>query len=400
MDKKTIDDLAIFGGKSLFNHEIHIGRPNTGRREILLKRINHLLDRRWLTNNGPFVQAFERKIEACTGVKHCVAVSNGTVALELMIRALGLSGEVIVPSFTFISTVHALQWHGLTPVFCDIHPHTHNIDPDHIEALVTDNTTAILGVHLWGRPCDVNALQTIADKYNLKLIFDAAHAFGVSCQGKVIGNFGDAEFTSFHATKFVNTFEGGAVLTNHTWLVEKLRLMRNFGFQDIDCVVSLGINAKMNEVSAAMGLTMLEDLDELVSSNQQRYRHYLRELSHCPGLQLLTYNEQEKGNYQYIVAEIDEQTSPLERDGIIDIFHAENCLVRRYFYPGCHRMEPYRSNPIYQDVRLPHTEAVANRVLTLPNGETLAEKDIRRICALLRFIMDNGQAIQSRLSRC
>ena len=213
--RTNIDELAIFGGTPAFSEKLHVGRPNIGNRDRLLERINDLLDRKWLSNNGPFVQEFERHICEMLGVKHCIAMCSGTVALEIAIRAAGLTGEVIVPSFTFIATAHALQWQEITPVFCDIDPQTHTLNPWRVEAMITPRTSGIIGVHMWGQPCAVETLTEIAHKHNLKLMFDAAHAFSCSYKGTMIGNFGDAEVFSFHATKFVNTFEGGAVVTNN-----------------------------------------------------------------------------------------------------------------------------------------------------------------------------------------
>ena len=214
MAKNSINNLALFGGVPAFDEILHVGRPNIGNREQLLSRINDMFDRRWLTNNGPFVLELEQKLAAFLGVRHCIAMCNATIALEIAARALGLHGEVIVPSFTFIATAHALQWQEIIPVFCDVDPLTHNIDPSKIENLITPRTTGILGAHVWGRVCNINALQDIANKHNLHLMFDAAHAFACSHQGKMIGGFGDAEVFSFHATKFFNSFEGGAVTTN------------------------------------------------------------------------------------------------------------------------------------------------------------------------------------------
>ena len=207
--KKKIGDLASFEGMPAFKEKLHVGRPNIGSRQRLLERFNNILDRKWLTNAGPYVQEFEQNIARLLGVKHCIAMYNGTVALEIAVRALGLTGEVIIPSFTFIATAHALQWQEITPIFCDIDPKTHNIDPNKVEDMITPRTTGIIGVHVWGRPCDVAALEKIAKRNNLKLLFDAAHSFACSYKGRMVGNFGDAEVFSFHATKFFNTFEGG-----------------------------------------------------------------------------------------------------------------------------------------------------------------------------------------------
>lgn len=216
VDKKLrLEDLAVFGGAPAFRDQLYVGRPNIGDRAELSRRIDEMLDRRWLTNNGPHVQEFERRIAATIGVEHCVATCNATIALEILIRALGLGGEVIVPSMTFIATAHALHWQHVMPVFCDIDPLTHNLDVRQVEAAITERTTGIIGVHLWGRACDVGALADVAGRHELKLIFDAAHAFACSHKGEMIGGFGDAEVLSFHATKFLNSFEGGAIVTNN-----------------------------------------------------------------------------------------------------------------------------------------------------------------------------------------
>src|SRR5438552_5033660 len=250
----SIAELALFGGQPSFEEALHVGRPNIGDRTRLLDRFNQILDSRCLTNDGPFVKEFEQRIADLVGVKHCIAMCNGTVALEIAIRALGMTGEVIVPSFTFIATAHALQWQGITPVFCDIDPRTHTLDPNKVENLITPRTTGVIGVHVWGHTCNIDALAEITARHGLKLIFDAAHAFACSYKGRMIGSFGNAEVFSFHATKFFNTFEGGAVVTNDDELAAKIRLMKNFGFSGYDTVSYIGTNGKMNEVSAAMGL--------------------------------------------------------------------------------------------------------------------------------------------------
>ena len=273
-DRKNLEDLAIFGGEPLFKDKLHVGRPNIGNRDRLLARINDILDRRWLSNNGIYVQEFEQRIAELVGVKHCIAICNATIALEIAIRAAGLKGEVIIPSFTFVATAHSLQWQEITPVFCDVDPYTHNLDPLKIEQAITPRTTGIIGVHLWGRPCNVEALTKIAQNHNLKLMFDASHAFGCSTKGRMVGSFGDAEVFSFHATKFLNAFEGGAIVTNNDELATKIRLMKNFGFAGNDNVVYIGTNGKMHEASAAMGLTGLESLDEFIDVNYQNYKHY------------------------------------------------------------------------------------------------------------------------------
>jgi dTDP-4-dehydro-6-deoxyglucose aminotransferase len=395
--KRSLTDLAVLGGPQAFAEPLYVGRPNIGDRGRLLARINDLLDRRWLTNGGQYVQELEARIAEQVGVRHCVAMANGTVALEIAIRASGLAGEVIVPSFTFVATAHALQWQQITPVFCDIDPVTHNLDPAQIEGLITPRTTGILGVHLWGRPCDVKALADIARRHRLKLLFDAAHAFGCTCGGQPVGGFGDAEIFSFHATKFLNSFEGGAVVTNDGALADRIRLMQNFGFADYDEVVYVGTNGKMTEVAAAMGLTSLESMAEFVEVNRRNHRRYREELSGVPGLTLVEYDESEAGNFQYVVLEVDEFRAGLSRDALKDVLWAENVLARRYFHPGCHRMEPYRSYFPNAGLLLPQTERLTEQVLALPTGTAVEPEEIARVCEIIRLALAHGPELKERL---
>jgi dTDP-4-amino-4,6-dideoxygalactose transaminase len=397
--KSQLENLAIFAGEPAFSEKLHVGRPNIGSRERLLKRINDMLDRRWLTNKGPYVREFEQRIADMVGAKHCIAMCNGTVALEIAIRAVGLRGEVIIPSMTFIATAHALQWQEITPVFCDIDPRSYNIDPGCIEALITPRTTGVIGVHLWGRPCDVESLAEIAQRRNLNLLYDAAHAFGCSHNGRMIGGFGDAEIFSFHATKFFNVFEGGAVVTNDDDLAVKIRLMKNFGFSGYDNVIYIGTNGKMSEVSAAMGLTGLENLGEFIATNCRNYKQYEDELEGIPGVQLITYDETDRGNYQYIILEIDDRITGINRDQLIEILHAENVLARRYFYPGCHQMEPYRSYFPHARLMLPNTERLVSRVMSLPTGTAVELEEISKICEIIKFVVAHGQEVSEMLSK-
>jgi len=396
--KRYPEDLAILGGPQLFDEIMHVGRPNIGDRERLLKRINDVLDRKWFTNRGPLVQEFERQLTEYLGVKHCIAMCNGTISLEIAIRALGMTGEVIIPANTFIATAHALQWQEITPVFCDINPSTNNIDQVKIEELITPRTSGIMGVHLWGHPCAVEEITEIACKNNLKLLFDAAHAFACTHNGKMIGNFGNAEIFSFHATKFINTFEGGAVVTNDDDLAKRIRLMKNFGFSGYDNVIYVGTNGKMSEISAAMGLTSLESLDEFIDVNYRNYKHYQSDLEEVPGLSIIRYDEKEKRNYQYIVVEVDEEVTRLTRDQIIQVLHAENILARRYFYPGCHRMEPYRSMFPHAGMLLPNTDMLLARVISFPTGTSIQIEDISKLCDLLRNTIEKGDEISERLN--
>ncbi|MBD2104418.1 aminotransferase class I/II-fold pyridoxal phosphate-dependent enzyme [Leptolyngbya sp. FACHB-261] len=397
--ESQLESLAIFSHAPAFREGLHVGRPNIGRRERFLERVNDMFDRRWLTNNGPYTQELEQRIADLIGVKHCVAMCNATVALEIAIRATGLTGEVIVPSFTFIATAHALQWQEITPVFCDIDSKTHNLNPHQVEKMITPRTTGIIGVHLWGRPCDVEQLSEIAHHHNLTLMFDAAHAFGCSYKGQMIGNFGDAEVFSFHATKFFNTFEGGAVVTNDDELAEKMRLMKNFGFSGYDTVTYIGTNGKMSEVSAAMGLTSLESLPEFIDTNYRNYKQYQRELEDVPGVHLVIYDESEKFNYQYVILEVDELTAQLSRNQLQKVLIAENILARRYFYPGCHRMEPYRSYFPHAGLLLANTEHLAKRVLSLPTGTSVGSKEISVICSIIRLAVRYATEVREQLQQ-
>jgi dTDP-4-amino-4,6-dideoxygalactose transaminase len=391
--KRSPSDLAILGGMAVFREPLHVGRPNIGDREHLMALLQDMFDRRWMTNNGPFVIEFERRIAAMLGVRHCIATCNATVALEIAARAAGFTGEVIVPSFTFVATAHALQWQGITPVFCDIDPDTHNIDPDRIEALITPRTSGIIGVHLWGRACKVEVIERIAHRHGLGVIYDAAHAFACTHRGKPIGSAGRAEIFSFHATKFLNAFEGGAVVTNDDELAGKIRLMKNFGFDDVDQVVYIGTNGKMAEASAAMGLTSLDSIEDFIAVNRRNRDYYRNGLRDIPGISMLTYDQGEKYNYHYVVLEIDEEQAGLSRDTLYAILRAENVLARRYFYPGCHRMEPYRSYFPHAGILLPETERLTTRVLSLPTGTAVGTDDIEKVCELINFAIANAPAV-------
>ena len=392
--KKAIGDFAIFGGQPAFDNALHVGRPNIGNRQKFNELVADILDRKWLTNAGEYVTKFEEELARRSQVKHCIAMCNATIGLEIAIRALELKGEVIIPSFTFIATAHALQWQGIKPVFCDIDPLTHSIDPRRVEELITEDTSAIIGVHLWGRPCDIESLSEIATRRGLKLIFDSAHAFGCSYRGRMIGGFGDAEVFSFHATKFLNSLEGGAVVTNDDELAQRMRLMKNFGFTNYDRIDYIGTNGKMNEISAAMGLTNLDSLDDFIEVNRINHRLYEDELAGLKGVGVTKYDDNERTNYQYVVLEIDELDAAVSRDHLLKILHAENVLARRYFYPGCHRMEPYAT--LYPDAHkhLPETERLAARVLTLPTGQAVSPDDIRIVCDLIRTAFQHGKEIR------
>lgn len=396
--KTSVNDLAIFGGPPAFQDSLHVGRPNIGNRQNFEDRVRDILDRRWLTNEGRYVQEFEERIAALVGVEHCIATCNATIALEIGIRALGMTAEVIVPSFTFIATAHILQWQQITPLFCDIDPGTYNLNPERVESMITPRTTGILPVHVFGRPCDIDDLSEIASRRGLKLLFDSAHALGCSYRGRMIGGFGDAEVLSFHATKFLNSMEGGAIVTNDGELARKLRLMRNFGFSDYYKTDAAGINGKMTEVCAAMGLTSLEARSEIVAVNRRNWEVYREDLKTFTGISLMEYEPREQNNYHYIVIEVDPETAPLNRDELLAVLNKENILAQRYFWPGCHRMEPYASLYPNAHLVLPQTDRLAAQVLALPNGQTITPEIIHLICNIVRTAFDSAAKVRKLLA--
>jgi dTDP-4-amino-4,6-dideoxygalactose transaminase len=372
---------------------LHVGSPNLGPREIFDGYIDRIYESGWLTNDGPLVREFEQAVARRLGVRHCVAMCNGTIALEIAIRALELSGEVIVPSFTFVATAHALSWQGLDVVFADIDPDTHNLDPRSVEAAITGRTTGIIGVHLWGRPAPIDALQAISDRHGLALLFDAAHAFACTNNGIPVGGNGRAEILSFHATKFFNTFEGGAIVTNDDDLAAKAKLMRNFGFAGYDTVIYPGTNGKMSEVAAAMGLTNLVVLDDVVDGNLQTQVRYAAALKDIDGISLLHPVPGERTNHQYVIAMVRDGADV--RDRVLAALHDDGVLARKYFWPGVHRMQPYA--PDRGVARsLPVTEWVADRILVLPGGPGLGPIDISRVCSTIGQVLGNADQERGR----
>lgn len=392
------DTLAILGGTPAFEAPLHVGRPNLGDRDAFQARMDRVWNSRWLTNDGPLVREFEERIAALLGVRHCVATCNATVALQLAIRALDLQGEVIVPSFTFVATAQALVWQGIRPVFCDVTPDSHTLDPQAAERLATANTTGILGVHLWGNPCAVESLAEICQRRRLALLFDAAHAFCCSADGGMIGGFGDAEVLSFHATKFMQSGEGGAIVTNNGALADRLRLTRNFGFVGYDRSECVGTNAKMSELSAAMGLTSLDSVDAFLETNRANHAAYHRELQNTPGLSLLLPTA-ETHNRQYVVVTVDPHSCPLSRDELLAVLHAEQVLARRYFYPGCHQLQQFQDASAGKPPSLPVTEELCRTVFQLPTGSAVRAEDIAAIGGILRTALGRADEVRAALLR-
>ncbi|UNO40771.1 aminotransferase class I/II-fold pyridoxal phosphate-dependent enzyme [Streptomyces sp. MST-110588] len=367
------------GRPPAFATPLRVGTPNIGDRERFWARLNGALDRGWLSNGGPLMREFEQRIAEQSGTRHAVATCNATAALQLALRAAGLTGEVIVPALTFAATAHAVAWIGLTPVFCDVDPDTGQLDPAHAESLIGPATSGILAVHLWGRTAPVEQLEKLAAAHGLALFFDASHAYACTHAGQPVGRAGNGEIFSFHSTKFVNAFEGGALVTDDDALAERALRMRNFGIAGEDLVEDVGINAKMSEAAAAMGLTSLDSLDRFVARNLANLRAYERGLAGVPGLRLLPFPEGERHNYQYVILEVDETVAGTGRDELLAVLRSENVLARKYFHPACHQMTPYRG-----PARLPHAERLAARVLALPTGTQVGEAGISEICRIVR----------------
>lgn len=393
-----VEDLAIFGGLPEFDPPRYVGLPNVGDRAALFALLDGVLDRRWLSNGGPLVQEFERRVADLAGVRYCVATANATVALELAIRATDMSGEVIVPAFTFAATVHAVRWMGLTPVLCDVDPESGNLDPERVAERVTARTGGVIGVHLWGRPCAVDELTELADRHGLPLLFDAAQAFGARYRDRPVGGFGAAEVFSFHATKLVNAFEGGAVVTDDGGVAARVRAMHNFGIVGDDEVALVGTNGKMSEAAAAMGLVSLAGLPSFVERDQSNHRRYRQVLDGLPGLTLLPPDPHSPPSYHHVVVRVDRDVLGLGRDELMAVLRAEGVMARRYFYPGCHRMAPYTVDPgIAGAGAFPHTEALADTVLSLPTGAAVDDRDIARVAGLLGVAAAHAPAVRSRL---
>lgn len=392
--KHAVRDLAVYGGTPLFGEALHVGRPNVGAKDAFLSRVSAALDSRWLTNDGPLVREFEERVAGLTGVAHCVATCNATLGLQILGQACGLSGEVIMPAFTFVATAHAFAWLGLTPVFADVDRETATIDPAHAARLVTSRTTGIVGVHLWGRACDTTGLAELARTHDLTLCYDAAHALACTAEGRPIGGFGRAEVFSFHATKFVNSFEGGAITTDDAELAERLRALRNFGYDRADHVTGPGTNAKMSEAAAAMGLASLDTLPDLVAANTRNHARYRAGLAGVTGVRLREHFGAGPGNHQYVVAEVDPEETGVDADRLARVLWAENVLARRYFQPGCDRLEPYRGAPDrHAPLPLPATRELSARALALPTGTAVGDDEIDGVCEVIRLAVTDRRPL-------
>jgi dTDP-4-amino-4,6-dideoxygalactose transaminase len=360
------------------NKPIYVTMPSLAPLNEYMEILKGVWERGILTHNGPLVQQLEKELCTKLNIPNFLAVSNGTIAIQMAIKALGLKGEIITTPFTWVATVSAIKWEGCTPVFCDIDAETLNIDPSKIEALITDRTAAIMPVHVFGNPCDVEAIEAIAKKHNLKVIYDAAHAIGSTYNGKSLLKFGDISATSLHATKLLNTAEGGGCITTNPEIHEKLKRIRFFGHNDAKDIVEDGFNGKMTEVHAALGIANLKYYDEVLDDRKTKYQLYKEALCEIPGLQ---FQEIRKGesNYSYfpVIFESEDQVLKVE-----NALNAESIFPRRYFYPSVNTY-----TKITEFMSCPVSEDIAVRILCLPLYWKLTKHEITKIAQIISLIL-------------
>lgn len=383
---------AILGNVPAFDEPIYVIKPEVPSFAEIENDIKKIYSNGWFTNHGPFVGEFEREISRYLDVASCVCCCNGTLALICLLKTLGLKGEVIVPSFTFVATAEAITWAGGIPVFCDIDMNTLSITPELVSGLINNNTQAIMPVHIYGQPVDVKGFEKLSKKTGIPIIYDSAHAFGSSVDGKKIGNFGLAEAFSFHATKLMTTIEGGAIVTNTKELARELRLVIDFGIESETEITGFGTNAKMNEVSAVVGLHSLRNLPTTIEKRRELYCTYRKCLMDVPGIRLPYKEDTEGWNYHYMPVLIDEEKFGLNRDLLYETLRADNIFARRYFWPPCHRLSAFNVDKNSKNI-LPVTEFVSNHVLCLPTSSAYSIEIIEKICSVIRAIQDSGERI-------
>ena len=362
---------------------IFVTRSSMPEYEDYIEEIKPIFDSHHLTNMGPVYKKLQKQLIEYLGVDELSLFVNGHMALEMAIHALGLrcdGGEVITTPFTFVSTTHAIVRNGLKPVFCDIEPVTYTIDVSKIESLITDKTVAIIPVHVYGNMCDVEAIGAIAKKHDLKVIYDAAHAFGVKYKGIGVGNFGDASMFSFHATKVFNTIEGGAIAFHDKKYCEKLHELKNFGIHGQDDVLGIGGNAKLDEFRAAMGICNLRRIDECIEKRKRVYERYFEHLNGADGIKLCAVPQDVESNYAYFPVYFDKTKFGKSRDDVFEQLKEQDIFARKYFYPAINELSCYAEK---YDQNTPVAHDVSMNILTLPMYEGLSLEDVDRICELV-----------------
>jgi len=361
---------------------IYVTQPSLPPLEEFIPYLRKIWESKRLTNNGPFHQELERALCAFLGVEHISLFTNGTIALVTALQALRITGEVITTPYSFVATAHSLLWNGIKPVFVDIDPETLNIDPARIEAAIGPQTTAILPVHCYGRPCDVNAIQEIADNYNLRVVYDAAHAFGVRCGTESVLGHGDLSVLSFHATKVFTTFEGGAIVSQDAKTKQRIDHLKNFGFVDEVTVVAPGINGKMSELNAAIGLLQMKYFDDAIERRRKVDAAYREGLRSVRGIKSLDRPEGCRHNFAYFPILVG-PNYPISRDELYRELRANDIHPRRYFYPLISDFPMYRGLPSASRANLPIAARVAEQVLCLPISPELHLEDIERIVGIV-----------------
>lgn len=365
------------------NHQITVTSPLLPDKEEFVRLLSEIWESKWITNNGQFHRQLEKELAEYLKVPYISLFTNGTLPLITALQALRITGEVITTPYSFVATTHSLWWNGIKPVFVDIDPATCNLDPSKIEAAITPRTTAIMPVHCYGKPCDTKAIQEIADKYGLKVIYDAAHAFGVEVDGESLLNAGDMSTLSFHATKVYNTIEGGALVMHDEQTKKRIDYLKNFGFANETTVVAPGINSKMDEVRAAYGILNLRQVDAAIEARQhvaQRYRQTLRNID---GLTFFDDMPGVRHNYSYFPVFIDAEKFGMTRDELYFKMKDANVLGRRYFYPLISDFSTYRGLPSSTPQNLPVATRIANQVICLPMHHELTEEDIDIVTNML-----------------
>ena len=367
----------------MLNKPIFVTQPAMPELDEFIPYLKEIWDRKVLTNGGPFHQELEAALCRYLGVEHVALFANGTLALITALQALRVSGEVITTPYSFVATAHSLLWNGIKPVFVDIDPLSMNISPDKIEAAISPRTTAILPVHCYGQPCDVSAIQKIADNYNLRVIYDAAHAFGVRDAGGSILRHGDLAVLSFHATKVFNTFEGGAIVCPDAKTKQRIDQLKNFGFVDETTVVAPGINGKMSEICAAFGLLQLKHLDGCIAKRHEVDRFYRKNLAGIPGIKCLPEVDHVQPNYSYFPILVGPDY-PMTRDVLYQCLKNNNINGRRYFYPLISNFPMYRGMASAEASNLPVANHVASQVLCLPIYPSLTLDELHEITSVIR----------------
>ncbi|MBL7127371.1 MAG: DegT/DnrJ/EryC1/StrS family aminotransferase [Ignavibacteria bacterium] len=366
--------------------KIFVTQPSLPDLDEFINSLKEIWDSKWITNMGKFHKEFENQLTNYLGVKYVSLFANGTMALISALQVLRITGEVITTPYSFVATTHALWWNGIKPVFVDIENGYCNLNPEKIEAAITPNTTAIMPVHIYGNPCDVNRIQEIADVYGLKTIYDAAHAFRVERDGNSILNFGDLSVLSFHATKTFNTIEGGAIVCQDEKTKKRIDFLKNFGFADEVTVVAPGINAKMNELQAAYGLLQLKTFDEQIKKREEITKVYRDSLIGVNGIRLLKDIEYIKHNYSYFPIFIDDTIYPISRDNLYEKLKEKNIFGRRYFYPLISEFPAYRGLASSKPANLPVANKIANQVLCLPIYPDLSVKNVLLIIDIIKNV--------------